>query len=422
MKVTTENIIDKTILVKRAIQNIITPGLTPGMAIWVTVYFDLVPEINKQDKRMGCDKPGFLLCISHMEMIFNLYSEFYQWVLILVEPHTGAGAIQKFFTPYIKILLTPGPWQMTACFLTASFLMITRLNAVEKNGFEGTIMGTLVMPYFSGFPNLCFAYLMAKSGNLSSNGHLVLENCLVNNVTNLTLVLAIPAIVWGLNLFPKTHGKALETKIHHLSLLLSLLALVFFTTALWLVGRDGVIQTNDGWMLVGVFLFWQVFHIFEVLKTNARKDRKIKKRIFIDLVLIGICAWVIFSSINGLIEWITLHGKGMFAKENLGILSGLLMVLPNGFLAIYYAAVLRGDIAYSSQIGDCHICIPLCIGIFALFAPIHVPASFETAVYCIMWAGAGLFLLTALFGKLPRWAGGILMGVYGFFIYKGFIL
>jgi cation:H+ antiporter len=358
-----------------------------------------------------------------MDIGLDLIIVFYQRVLALVTSHTGV-ANPYFFSPYIKVLLTPGPWQLAACFLSACFLMITRLNAVEKNGFEGTIVGTLVMPYFSGFPNLCFAYLMAKSGN---NGHLVLENCLVNNVTNLTLILALPALLWEMNLFPETRGtpqktQTHETKINYLSLLLSLLALIFFTAALWQVGRDGVINAGDGWILVGLFLFWQIFHLFEVLKTNTRKDRKIKPRIFIDLAIIGICAWAIFSSINGLVEWINLYGRGLFAKENIGILSGFLMVLPNGFLAVYYAAVHRADIAYSSQIGDCHICIPLCIGVFALLSPIHVPSSFETAVYCIMGAGTGLFFLTAFFGKLPRWAGVILMGLYGVFIFKGIIL
>ncbi len=356
-----------------------------------------------------------LIYIPMMEFIYTLF----QRALALTEPYTGRLAIPESFAPYLDILFTPGLWQLTLCFLTASFLMIFRLNAVEKNGFEGTLVGTLVMPYFSGFPNLCFAYLMAKSGN---HGQLVLENCLVNNVTNLTLILAIPAMLWGLNLFHKNHSPQDETKINYLSLLLTLVALIFFTAALWLVSRDGVINTSDGLMLVGLFLFWQVFHIFDVLKTNARENRRIKKRIILDLIIIGFCAWGIFSSIDGLVEWINLNGKGIFAKENLGLLSGLLMVLPNGFLAVYYAAVHRSDIAYSSQIGDCHICIPLCIGVFAIFTPIQIPLFFETAVFSIMGAAAGLFLLTAVLGKLPRWAGGILLGTYGFFIYKGFIL
>jgi cation:H+ antiporter len=350
-----------------------------------------------------------------MEFLLDISPDLYQRVLAL------KMAIPDPFAPYLKILILSNPWLMITCFLVASFLMINRLNAVEKNGFEGTIVGTLVMPYFSGFPNLCFAYLMARSGSLAANGHLVLENCLVNNATNLTLVLAVPAIIWGMNLFPKDPEKGQETKINYLSLLLSLVALIFFTSALWLVGRDGEIKANDGWMLVGVFLFWQVFQLFDVLKINARKERKIKPRIFFDLIIIGFCVWAVFISIEGLVAWITLHGKGLLAKENIGILSGLLMVLPNASIALYYAAVHRADIAYSSQIGDCHICIPLCIGIFALFSPINIPPSFETSVYCIMGAGAGLFLLTAFMGKLPRWAGIILMGLYLFFIYKGFI-
>ena len=316
---------------------------------------------------MGCGKHGFLLCIFLMEIILALTSSLYHRIPEIFSPIMGDGAVLASFAPYIKILTFPGPWQLTACFLSACFLMITRLNAVEKNGFEGTIVGTLVIPYFSGFPNLCFAYLMAKSGN---NGYRVLENCLVNNMTNLTLVLAVPALFWGLNFFPEPKSIARKTKIHHLSLLLSLLALIFFTAALWLVGRDRVIQANDGWMLVGLFLFWQIFHIFEVLKTNARQHRTIRKRILINLVLVGICAWAIFSSINSLVEWVTLQGKGVFVKQNLEILSGLLMVLPNAFMAFYYAMVNRADIAYSSQIGDCHICIPLCIGIFSPVFPL----------------------------------------------------
>jgi len=120
-----------------------------------------------------------------MDIFFDLYSDALQWFSTLVQPYIGAVAIPDFLAPYIKILVTPGPWQLTACFIAASLLMITRLNAVEKNGFEGTIVGTLVMPYFSGFPNLCFAYLMATSVTPSSNGHLVLENCLMNNVSNI---------------------------------------------------------------------------------------------------------------------------------------------------------------------------------------------------------------------------------------------
>jgi cation:H+ antiporter len=315
-------------------------------------------------------------------------------------------------------VITPGWLQLLLCFIFCSFLMIIRLNAVEKNGFEGTLIGTLVMPYFSGFPNLCFAFVLAKTG---SDGAVVLENCLVNNVTNLTIILAIPAILWGLNLYKTGKDSKGDTKINHLSLLLSILALIFFTAAVWLVSKDGVIGRTEGFMLIGVFLFWQLFHIFDVLKNNTRNGRRMKKRIIFDFAIIGVCAWGIFSSTDGLVQWISSNDKGFFTKSNLGLLSGILMVVPNAFLALYYAAIKRSEIAYSSQIGNCHICIPLCVGVFAVFSPIKVLPSFEIAIYIIMAASAGHFLFTAFIGKLPRFAGIILTCLYGFFIYKEII-
>lgn len=317
---------------------------------------------------------------------------------------------------YINVLLTPGPWQLLLCFMACSLLMIFGLNAVEKNGFEGTLIGTLVMPYFSGFPNLCFAFLLAKS---SSDGGVVLENCMVNNVTTLTIVLAIPSLLWGLNIIDQKENN--HNKINYLSLLLSILALIFFSAAVWLVSTDGTIGRTDGLMLIGIFLFWQMFHIFDVLKNTARTGQNIKKRIIFDFMIIGLCAWGIFSSIEGLIQWISSHEQGFISKTNLGFLSGLLMVVPNAFLALYYSAVNRSEIAYSSQIGDCHICIPLCIGLFAIFSPITVPPGFETGIFILIGASSGHFLFTAFLGKLPRFAGIILTGLYIFFIYRNII-
>jgi cation:H+ antiporter len=302
------------------------------------------------------------------------------------------------------------------CFFTSSALMIYSLNAIEKNGFEGTLIGTLIMPYFSGFPNLCFAYLMAQKG---SNGTVVLENCLVNNVTTLTLVLAIPSMLWGLNLFKGKKLAVNDMKVNRLSLLLSLLALVFFGAAVFAVSRDGNINTTDGMLLVGIFLFWQLYHIFDVLKNKTRGNVTIRKRIWFDLAIIGVCAWGIFSSIDNLIEWLSYRNTGIFSQARLGLLSGILMVVPNAFLALYYSAVNRSDIAYSSQIGDCHICIPLCIGVFALFSTISVSPSFQSTMIILIGAAMLHFLFLVFSGKLPRWAGLFLIGVYVFFLYKG---
>ena len=86
------------------------------------------------------------------------------------------------------------PWLFLLLFLAASFLMIWRLEALNATGLDGTVLGTLVMPYCSGIGNLIFAFVMAKK---KDSGGDVLTNCLVNNVTNLTLLIGLPTILWG---------------------------------------------------------------------------------------------------------------------------------------------------------------------------------------------------------------------------------
>ena len=84
------------------------------------------------------------------------------------------------------------PWFSLALFLACSMLMVYRLNVLERKGLEGTVLGTLVMPYASGFPNLMFAFSLGRQGG---SGSIIVENCIVNNVTNLTLLIGLPALI-----------------------------------------------------------------------------------------------------------------------------------------------------------------------------------------------------------------------------------
>ncbi|WP_022664925.1 sodium/calcium exchanger membrane region [Desulfospira joergensenii] len=331
--------------------------------------------------------------------------------------HAGADAVTAvpFFEPAVRFITFPGPVQMLLLFFLSSMVMIWRLNAVEKKGFQGTMVGTLVMPYCSGFANLAFAFVMGRSGN---GGGLVIENCIVNNLTNLTLILGIPALFRGLNLKQKTNDP--EERIGYISLLLSLTALLFFTGAAWTLARDGRLDFSDGIMLCGLFGFWQIIHVFEVKKNNLRKSQSFRMSVLFDLGLAGLCAWATLHSIEGLVEWVAVNGKGILSMKYIGILSGLLMVVPNGVLALYYSASGRPDIAYSSQIGDSHICIPLCIGLYAMFSPIVLPPVFLPGIMAIAGAGMIHLFFTALFGRLPSLAGAGLSIGYMMFIFRGF--
>lgn len=314
------------------------------------------------------------------------------------------------------------PATLLGLFVMASLLMIWRLHAMERKGFEGTVLGTLIMPYCSGAANLIFAFVMSRAGD---NGRLVIENSLLNNVTNLTLILGLSAILSAAAVTPKSAAKSKKQpdfhRLNRLELLLTLIAMFLFTGTLWALAKDRVIDFYDGLVLVGLFLFWQLLHVFEILKNNVRKNRKLHWSIVSDLALIGLSAYCIYLSVDQLVHWVEKSDSRLFSVANLGWLSGALMVLPNAFLAIYYARAGRQDIVVSSQIGDAHMCIPMCIGLFALSNTINVPDFFQTGIYVILGAGIIHFLSIALIGRLPRMAGFGLLGGYAIFVVQGVI-
>jgi cation:H+ antiporter len=322
------------------------------------------------------------------------------------------------------------PWIFVGVFLAASLLTIWRLESMSAGGLDGTVIGTLVTPYMTGMGNLIFAFVMARS-RLEGASTEVMKSCLVNNVTNMTLVLGVPAIFWSMNLFPvrKASGKkSAKSKkpsnapaINRLSLLLTLLALLFFTGITWFLGADGRIDHTDGIVLVGIFLFWQCFHVFEVLKHNAQQHKHFNAMLPFDLALFGVGAYFVYASTDWLATWVSSQHTGFVSFKNIGWLAGWLNVLPNAILAIYYAWTRRPEIVYTSQVGDSHICIPLCVGVFALFKTIAVPSFFALGVVILLAATIVHIIFIGAFGRLPRYMGWLLTAAYAFFVWRGLL-
>ncbi len=300
--------------------------------------------------------------------------------------------------------------------------MIWRLEALNAGGFEGTVLGTLIMPYCSGIGNLLFAFVVGRNGG---SGAEVMTNALVNNVTNLTLLIGLPAILWGLNIVPS--GKPKKRKrdsirvhqINRLSLLFTLTAVVFFTGTVWALARDGKLDFYDGAVLVGLFLFWQTFHVFEVLKSNVRKNTSLRWTFPLDLVLLAAGAYGSYVSIEWLVNWVSHIQSGFISVRNLGWLSGWLMVLPNALLALYYGWRGNPEIVYTSQVGDGHICIPLCVGVFAMCQPFTLPLIFNTSIVLLFVATALHVICVTLFGGLPKILGWVLLVTYAVYLYVG---
>ncbi len=335
-----------------------------------------------------------------------------------------------FWIQWIEATGSWSPLIFVGVFLAASLLTIWRLESMSSGGLEGTVLGTLVTPYMTGMGNLIFAYVMARTRVEGASTELM-KSCLVNNVTNMTLVLGAPAIIWSMDIMParkepakksaKSKKPSRAPEINRLSLLLTLLAVLFFTGITWFLGADGRIDFTDGVVLVAIFLFWQCFHVFEVLKSNAQQNKHFSWMLPFDLALFGVGAYFVYASTDWLASWVSARHTGFISFGNIGWLAGWLNVLPNAILAVYYAWTRRPEVVYTSQVGDSHICIPLCVGLFALFKTIVVPHFFALGVIVLLAATVVHLICIGALGRLPRYVGVILTAAYAYFVWRGLL-
>lgn len=318
----------------------------------------------------------------------------------------------------MHMLLAACPWVHVPIFIAASLVLVWALERMARHGLEGTALGTIAMPYCSGLGNLVFVGLILRDGRPGSE---VVVNSLVNNVTNLTLLLGLPALIWGLSVAPgRRSQKAVRiSRLNRLSLGLTLTAAGFFSGLLWILARDGTLDRTDGGVLVALFLFWQCLQVVDALKSNLHANRKLHPLLVLDGLVMLAAGACIYLSVEGMVGWIEAAGKSLLGENSIGWLTGWVMVLPNGILAIHYARTDRAEVVYSSQLGDGHVCIPLCIGLAALGAPIVVPSFLSLGLLVIGLAVVVHAIVLAWNGSLPRPLGLALAGAYGWFLVAG---
>lgn len=305
-------------------------------------------------------------------------------------------------------------------FVAASLLIVWRLEIASGRGVKGTVLGTLVMPYFSGLGNLIFVFLVLRDG---APGEEVFRNAVVNNLTNLTLILGGVGMLAGLTLRSESKAKRVrrESQLNRLSLALSLIGMIFFTFATFGLSMDGRLDRGDGMVLVGLFLFWQTFHVYEVLRDIAGGEGAWSRWLVLDFGLILFGSFLTLLSLEWIVGWISMRETGWIRGENLGLLTGLLMVLPNASLAIYYGLRNQGEVAYASQIGDGHICIPFAIGLYAIFEDMIIPVESGRALQVLAIIASVHLLCLLLFQRLPRVVAGGGVVLYGALLGLGWL-
>jgi cation:H+ antiporter len=130
---------------------------------------------------------------------------------------------------------------------------------------------------------------------------------------------------------------------------------------------------------------------------------------------------VIYVSTDWLVSWISHIHHGFISAKYLGWLSGWIMVLPNALLAFYYGWRKQPEVVYASQVGDAHVSIPLCLGVFSLYHWMPLPPYFHAGMFILLGATLVHLFFVAVFGKLPRAAGIALLVAYAVFLWKGLL-
>ena len=224
----------------------------------------------------------------------------------------------KSFIIWIESTGAWAPWCFLGLFVAASFLMIWRLEAMTESGVEGTVLGTLVMPYCSGIGNLIFAFVLGAKGGPGAE---VVTNSLVNNVTNMTLLIGLPTMIWGMNLLPAAKANQEEAQPRRPPAQPALDAAdpdrrpVLHRRRLG-AGPQRQARLGRRARPVGLFLFWQCFHVFDVLKSNVRQNKSFSWMLPLDLALLGVGAYGIYLSIDWLVDWLSQHSRGLRQRQD----------------------------------------------------------------------------------------------------------
>jgi cation:H+ antiporter len=319
------------------------------------------------------------------------------------------------------------PLTYFALFLVASLLLVWRLEAMLANGLEGTALGALFMPLCSGLGNLLFVAVAHRRGVSSSE---VAVNSLGNNLTNLLLILPAAALVSDLSLRAASAAKKSARKsarakgpapesLRLLALFLTLGAATLFPLIAWALALDGRLDRGDGLALIALFVLWQTFHLYDVRKHQLVNRQRMSPLVFLDALLALAAAGLLLISLDWLVDWLSKRPADALGAGHLGWITAWLMVLPNAALAAFYAFRRRADIVYASQIGDGHICIPLCLGLAAAFAPFAPPTWFGESL--LILAGAAVFhaLCLVVFKGLPRPFAFVPLAGYAWCLYQG---
>jgi hypothetical protein len=261
--------------------------------------------------------------------------------------------------------------------LIASELVLLALARLEDKQFGAVHLGVMFTPLCTGFPNL----VLGLFGQDRLSGDLVLQLNLGNNIANTTLVTGVILALAGPLESRPDKGRSKRARAARGSYFGLLVFFWVAAIATLYTAADGRIDARDGLLLAGLYAGFQLWMLRR--RGKPPKKRRLNVGLAVASMLLLLCAAIVIAVA---VEAI---GMGMdrlgsrLPGNSLGLMLGLLMVIPESFLLLRLA-FRSGSLSLSGLIGDCLVSVPLVIGLSAMVREI------PTASLGLTWSSGWL--------------------------------
>jgi cation:H+ antiporter len=98
-------------------------------------------------------------------------------------------------------------------------------------------------------------------------------------------------------------------------MLFTLLAVLFFTGAVWALGRDGQLTFNDGLVLVGCFCSGNASTCSRCCRAMSAAAKSPGWSVGLNLALLGVGAYASYVSIDWLVAWLGNIARPVFQRK-----------------------------------------------------------------------------------------------------------
>lgn len=276
-----------------------------------------------------------------------------------------------------------------------------------KFGLSAGLIGLTVVAFGTSAPEL----LVSVNAALKGNSDIALGNVIGSNISNISLVLGISAIVYPISIYKSV------LKTDYLATLLS--AILFY-----ILSFNGLISRIEGFILFVLLIALNIYFFkkLKVAEEDIKEDViKLKEQSLVKsggLLLIGI-AGLYFGSdmlVDSAVEISKMFGV---SERIIGVtVIAIGTSLPELVTSIIAALKKETDIAIGNILGSNIMNILAIIGITSLISPINVSEIFIKQDFLWM-LGLTILLFPILRSRLiiSRWEGFLLLAVYGAYLF-----